>query len=896
VIESTAIMSLRTGEQTGPYEVIAAVGAGGMGEVFKARDTRLGRMVALKALPADKLGDPARRQRFLQEAQAASALNHPNIITVYDWLEHSGNHFLVMEYVPGKTLDQLIPAKGMRVTEALKYAVQIADALAKAHAAGIIHRDIKPSNIMVAEQGRVKVLDFGLAKLEELPESGADDATRTVHATLTEEGTAVGSAPYMSPEQAEGRKVDARSDIFSFGAVLYEMLTGRRAFDGSSRAATMASVLNHEPAPVGKLATGIPRELEKIVNRCLRKDLERRSQSMAEIKLALEELKHESESGVEAASVPQTVSRTLRWRYVVPVLAVVVALAGWAAYRLVPSRATSTYALRQITRDEAWSGTPALSPDGKLLAYASDRLSPGSADIWLQHVGGGEPIRLTTNPADESRPLFSPDGTQIIFNRGPSLWIMQVLGGSERLVAKEGRSAAFSPDGKWLAYNTAFPGSRITWPIPIIPVSGGTPRLLPAERMYTTIVWSPSANNLLAGTYPEADWYLVPVSGAKAVKLDMSKIWRDGRFSRTLPIAWLPQGSSVIFVGWRGDTVNIWRVVLNERSRTIDGPAEQLTRGTGEYPGQPSLDGRIPFATGLDSAGLYHINLDPIRGTSSGELKRVVPAGSEPTYPTVTADGTKLVFVSTRLGTQDVWMIDIASGKETAIVSTPEQETRAVVSPQGDKIAFHRGERPNLVGYLFSLPAGPETRMCDDCRNLLGWTPDGKGLIINDRIPERMLVHDVGTGARKVLIEHPKYAIHDGILSPDQNWVAFKVILAATRQPLRVARVAYNRPAGEQDWINITGDEELIYKPFWAPDGNTLFFYSAKDGMACLYARRLNKDTKEPDGEAFAVRHFHDRLQMPSGGQNFGYGFSGSGVYIPLIDYKSNVWIAEPER
>src|SRR5262249_28634970 len=270
-----------------------------MGVVYKARDTHLDRPVAIKVLPADKVADPDRKRRFVQEAKAASALNHANIITIHDISSSDGVDFIVMEYVEGKALDELIPPKGMRPAQALKYAVQIADALATAHGAGIIHRDLKPSNVMVTDQGRVKILDFGLAKLLEPADSSADAATLTAR-PMTEEGTVMGTVAYMSPEQAEGRKIDGRSDIFSFGAVLYEVLTGRKPFTGDSRLAMLTKILNEDPTPPGQLVAAIPPESEKIILRCLRKDPARRYQTMADLKVALEDVQEESDSGRRA--------------------------------------------------------------------------------------------------------------------------------------------------------------------------------------------------------------------------------------------------------------------------------------------------------------------------------------------------------------------------------------------------------------------------------------------------------------------------------------------------------------------------------------------------------------------------------------------------------------------
>jgi serine/threonine protein kinase len=281
------------------YELIEKVGEGGMGVVYKARDTQLDRLVAIKVLPADKVANHDRKLRFVQEAKAASALNHPNIIHIYDISSSGDTDFIAMEFVAGKTLHQLIGKNDLSLRDTLKYSIQIADALARAHSAGIVHRDLKPANIIIDEDGRVKLLDFGLAKLtEKTVDSEAATATMTAEdAPLTEEGSIVGTVAYMSPEQAEGRKVDARSDIFSFGSVLYEMVTGRRPFEGATKMSTISAILQKEPPPPGGLVPNLPAELEKIILRCLRKDRDRRTQHIDDIKLALEELRGDSASG-----------------------------------------------------------------------------------------------------------------------------------------------------------------------------------------------------------------------------------------------------------------------------------------------------------------------------------------------------------------------------------------------------------------------------------------------------------------------------------------------------------------------------------------------------------------------------------------------------------------------
>jgi eukaryotic-like serine/threonine-protein kinase len=323
------------GQTISHYQILEKLGEGGMGVVYKARDSHLDRLLAIKVLPAERVTDPDRKRRFVQEAKAASALNHPNIVTIYDIDQAGGVDFIAMEYVAGKPLDYLVPRKGLHLTTALKYAVQMADALAAAHAAGITHRDLKPGNVMVTESGLVKVLDFGLAKLtEEAATSGLEDA-RTLAGTprpKTEEGVILGTVSYMSPEQAEGRPVDARSDIFSLGSVLYEMITGRKAFQGETKLSTLTAILREEPKRASEIVEDLPKEVERIISRCLRKEPSRRFQHMDDVKVELEELKEESDSGKLLAPAPPG-GQGRRWNPVwvagLTALLLVVAIVVW---------------------------------------------------------------------------------------------------------------------------------------------------------------------------------------------------------------------------------------------------------------------------------------------------------------------------------------------------------------------------------------------------------------------------------------------------------------------------------------------------------------------------------------------------------------------------------------
>src|SRR5258708_5755273 len=288
------------------YQLLQKLGAGGMGEFYKAQDTGLNRVVAIKVLPAAVSADADRRRRFLQEAQAASGLNHPNIITIYDIVSDGDAQYLVMEYVPGKTLGEMVQAGGLPVLLALQYSTQMSNALGVAHSAGIIRRDLKPANVMVTPTGLVKILDFGLAKLTDAGPASQFDQQSTAAEPLTREGAIIGTASYMSPEQAEGKRVDARSDIFSFGSVLYEMVTGRRAFDGGSGISTLSAVLRDEVKPIPDLAPDVPMLFEQIIAMCLRKDPNARWQSMKEVESALDGLKRQLDPGFKPAPPPVT--------------------------------------------------------------------------------------------------------------------------------------------------------------------------------------------------------------------------------------------------------------------------------------------------------------------------------------------------------------------------------------------------------------------------------------------------------------------------------------------------------------------------------------------------------------------------------------------------------------
>lgn len=396
--------ALGPGSMLGHYVIQQPLGAGGMGVVFEAMDQKLHRAVAIKVLPPGQIDDDT-RVRFLREAQVASALNHPNIVTVYEVGKEADIDFIVMERIAGRTLRLMIGEKGLPPRVATSYAIQMADALSAAHEAGIVHRDLKPGNVMVTDRGLVKVLDFGLAKQNKAP------SENTAEISLTRPGQAVGTVFYMSPEQAQGKNVDSRSDLFSFGSVLYEMLCGARAFHSDTEIGTLAAVMERQPVPLNTLAPDLPLALHRLIAKCLEKKPQDRWQHMADIRLMLEDILRDLDSPPPA--VASRSSALNRW--LLPALGLVGgALLTVGAFRLTspPAALPVEPVYHMQTATNGLNDYPALSKDSRFLAFASDRSGEDNLDIWLQQIGAREPIRLTKDPADETDPAFSPDGTK----------------------------------------------------------------------------------------------------------------------------------------------------------------------------------------------------------------------------------------------------------------------------------------------------------------------------------------------------------------------------------------------------------------------------------------------------------------------------------------------------
>jgi eukaryotic-like serine/threonine-protein kinase len=733
------------GKTISHYSILEKLGEGGMGVVYKARDTRLDRFVAIKVLPAEKVADPERKQRFVQEAKAASSLNHPNIITIYDIGQAEGVDFISMECVTGKTLDRLIPRRGMRLNEALKYAVQIADALARAHSAGIVHRDLKPGNIMVNEHGLVKVLDFGLAKLTESTFAGEDEATRTLRPT-TEEGKIVGTVAYMSPEQAEGKKVDARSDIFSFGSVLYEMVTGGQAFNGDTKASTLAAILKDNPRPASQLVDGLPREVERLISRCLQKEAHRRCQHMDDVKIVLEELKQESDSGVlGTAAVAKTKSPRRLTRALSVAVALVMATVGvWLvrSKKEVPEVPLVAVPLTSYAGNELW---PTFSPDGTQVAFSWDGEKQDKSDIYVKQIGVEPPFRLTSDPAMNYSPAWSPDGGFIAFLRELShdkteIVLVPQRGGPERILSEirgsmralpYGPYLSWTPDSKWIVCPTPRSGERV-WALHLFSTETGeqteltnppsseagdvAPAVSPDGK---TLVFSRVSPDFFNATL----WLLHLGEGFKPLGKE-EQIQSPGMTD--IGAAWLPDGREFIFGSGTGTNYGLWRTAVSKGAvpRRLD-----LGIAAAAQPTISRLGNRLAFAVFQFDLNIWRVDLKG-PGQKPGLPFRFIASTQVEYYPAFSPDGRRIAFMSQRSGTQEIWVCDSDGSKAAQLTSFGGAAIYGPSwSPDSQKVALtvaQKGMKEDV--YVVSASGGVPRRMTTDPAEDKWpyWSHDGK--------------------------------------------------------------------------------------------------------------------------------------------------------------------------
>ncbi len=891
-----------------------------MGVVYKARDLRLDRFVCIKILRPEQLKDETRKQRFIQEAKSASSLNHPNIITIHEIDQADGTDFMVMEFVAGKTLEQLIPGGGMPVADVLKYAIPIARALAAANAAGIIHRDIKPGNIMVGANGVVKVLDFGLAKLT-AEEASADEVTRTLKGR-TEEGTIVGTAAYMSPEQAQAKPVDARSDIFSFGAVLYEMISGRRAFQGANPVSTLAAILERDPEPLAARDARIPRELERVVMRCLRKDPERRFQTMGDLRVALEELKEESDSGKLAPALPAQATRGRRW-LVSAMSAALVLLAGMGGWFWWHSKPAKTV-LRPLTR-LTFNGVslyPSISADGKLLAYQAAIGGP-DPEIWVQQIGGGKAIQITHEKGGAVYPAISPDGTQIAYQSHGAIYEVASLGGDARLITNDGAAALYVLGGSTIAFARLAGGYHFY--LFTIPRVGGTSVANQSGLDLQSVAVSPDGSKLLvlASHAGKSDqdlkrWWLIPVSGGKVEEVAPPPLL-PGERSAPPPMAWtVPDKNSglqwVIFGRKIGDTNSLFRVAVTSAGKVTSDP-EQLTFSAGADAPSVSENGRMAFMSEELSSNLWSIPIDTNRAQGIGDRQSLTQVvGMRDKSPSLSHDGKKVAFYSQDSQGASLVVKDLVTGRETQLVQNvaAAMGTCPAISPDGSFVIYYGNDSPARESDLYSIStAGGSPRLvCRECGTPRGFSSDGTHLLTQRGFSyglDRIASVDVATGKVTDVLSDTQHSLWNAFYSWDDKWVVFLMEKSGkSASDLPNSRVCVTPvdnfvPAGPDRWIQLTSGEYHDDKPQLSPDGNTVYFTSNRDGFFCMWALRLDPKTKRPLGAPFAIQHFHGSQRVHPGmseSVDLEVSLAKDKIVTSLDEFHSDIWMMdlEPHR
>ncbi len=906
--------ALAAGATLGHYVILQSLGAGGMGVVFEATDQVLHRTVAIKVL-APGLIDEETRVRFLREAQVASALNHPNIVTVYEVGREADIDFIVMERIAGGTLRPLIGEKGIPRRMAVAYAIQMADALAAAHEAGIVHRDLKPGNVMVTERGLVKVLDFGLAKQRKAAEEN------TAEISLTKPGHTVGTVYYMSPEQAQGKNVDSRSDLFSFGSVLYEMLTGTRAFHGDTEMGTLAAVLERQPAPLGELAPDTPPALQRLIGKCLEKKPADRWQNMTDIRLMLEDILKDIDSPVRATAAAPAQKVSPRWLF--PALGLVAgAILTAAVFRFAapPAKAAVEPVYQRLTATKGLNDYPALSRDARFLAFSSDRGSDDNLDIWLQQLGAREPIRLTHDPADETDPSFSADGTHIAFRSekdGGGIYMVPTLGGDPLLLVPGGRNPRFSPDGRWIAYWTGRadgPLSSGSTAVFIVEAGGGQPRRIHPEMgaaFYPS--WSPSGDRLLVrgwkdvGNPKEYDFWSLPIDSGEVKKTGgFPRLREQGligvrQLGTEWPLEWIgPVRSRAVFGSTQGDSSNLWEADLTPEG-VFTSAARRVTRGPGRqaHPAWAAATDveRIAFSDQVVNYDIWNIAVDADRGMPHGEMTQLTNAISTEWAPSISADGRQLLFITSSSGAWGLELKDLEGGRTRRLVSSPTLLASAAISGDGSRVAY-----TNRTFDLLTMPAagGMQERVCEHCGTISGISRDGNFILYEPVKDEDLLTFDVKQ--RKViklaLRAGPDSVLSGARFSPNEKWIAFHSVEGAAKTTrIWIAPLNRERPAAQADWIAITDGTSVAQNPGWSPNGKVLYFMSERDGFRCLWGQPIDAGTGKPKGDPFALRHLHSARQSLRGLASEGYlvGLSsGAGrVVFAFPELTGNIWLQE---
>jgi Tol biopolymer transport system component len=739
-------VSLPSGSRLGDFEVIDLLGSGGMGEVYRALDPRLGREVAVKVLPESVAGSEAHLARFDREARFLASLSHPNIASIFGLEESEGRRLLIMELVPGETLAERLGRGPMPVGETLAVAAQIAAALEAAHARSIVHRDLKPLNIKIRPDGMVKVLDFGLARALAV-DDGQDGAgplaiTRTLDRTAL--GVILGTPEYMSPEQARGQAVDGGTDLWSFGCIVVEMLTGRSPFAAPTLTDTLVAIVTRE-ADLGALPGETPPSLREALASCLRKEREQRTIDASGVLALLDRAMEESGLATPAAG---------GWRG-----------AGRGAAAEEPRRPAR---LRQITFTEEIDGFPAWSPDGTEIVFA--RETGGVRSLFRMKTDGGEETRLTRGPFDDIMPAWSPDGRMILFVRARAkrrklepgdvfaeyeetdIWSLDLDTGRESRLIERAASPAYAADGRTIAFDARWAGPRRIW---IADPLGRNPRQATTDTSEAIVHlrprWSPDGSRLVFQNVERTKFDLRVVDpGTRELSFVTNDPYQD------LNPVWSPSGRYIYFSSYRSGGLNIWRIPVRPDG-TPTGAPEQVTAGAGqdvEIALSPAGT-RLAFTILRQNAGIWRLPVDPATGRPTGEAERVISGSREESRGAWSPDGRAIAFNSDRGGTMNIWLRPADGSPMRQLTRGEGGDYQPAWSPDGTTLAFFssRGGSPGI--WTVEIESGSSRRLSQGSAMEINpfYAPDGGSIAYQSdrggRLELWVMAAD-GSGARQL--------------------------------------------------------------------------------------------------------------------------------------------------
>ena len=687
---------------------------------------------------------------------------------------------------------------------------------------------------------------------------------------------------------------------------MYEMLTGRAAFAGSSKASIMAAILREDPKPAHEVVAGIPPELERIVNRALRKDPSRRFQHMDDLKVELEELKEESDSGRLTSSVSTAAPTPQRkWR-AAALIAGVCALAAATLLlrgRIQPDPRTHAVAPVRLTSDAGLTREPAIWAAGNLIAYASDRAGD-NLDIWVQQLQSGESRRLTTNAADDHEPDFSPDGSKIVFRserEGGGIYLISTLGGTEQKITDRGHRPKFSPDGAWIAYWIGDPAFRrsvfrfSTWKalekIMIVPVRGGDPREIMAGRLTGfEPVWAPDSKHLLflgSDEKGNANAYAVSIEGGEPVATGILKVLEEHQLTDPDIGAW--SGGGVIVSAQAGDSRNLWRLALDPRTLRVSGSLERLTSGASMDRDPVVGGGRLLFSSVQDNSDVWYLPIDTDRAKVTGDPHRVTTALTQEMNCSMTADGSLVAYGSVRADGTDMVVHDLATGHSTIIASGTIPRPAPKISLDGSRVFYQLLEAGKYKSFVVPAAGGVPQTVCDDCY-ASALAHDSKRLLVG---------RSAGTGFLDIATRQFQPIFTDSTTAPhpswDDRWITLYLGLPADPRHTQIFIVPVHdgTATARSEWIEATDGSAFDVIPEFSPNGNLLYFQSQRDGSRCIWALRLDPVTKRPAGAPFPVCHFHSARQSPI---NLPTGTGSNPVARNKIAYISvertgNIWM-----